>query len=262
MIFISHNHQDKAVVEQIAIRLKDIFGIANVFYDSWSMQPGEGIIDKMNEGLTNCKLFLFFVSKNSLQSKMVALEWQNALLKATKGQTKLIPIKLDDCMMPPILAQTLYIDLFSNGIEITLKQVVDIISGKNTFRPGPQEFSNLRSYMYSQGKDIIIEIQAIHYLEPNSKFMLLSKQTIDEISVKFLENGMFTGGYDEGVTSPHGERFNGFIVGKEKSTIPGFPIKIIAKGVREDIIVKILGVLHESAQNKWRIIPTVLGKPI
>jgi len=51
MIFLSHNHKDKEVVEQIAIRLKDIFGQDHVFYDSWSMQPGDGIIDKMNEAL-------------------------------------------------------------------------------------------------------------------------------------------------------------------------------------------------------------------
>ena len=74
MIFVSHNHKDKEIVEQIALRLRDTFSQDNVFYDSWSMQPGDGIIDKMNEGLADCELFLFFVSKNSLQSNMVKLE--------------------------------------------------------------------------------------------------------------------------------------------------------------------------------------------
>lgn len=68
MIFLSHNFKDG-----------DIFGQENVFYDSWSIQPGDGIIDKMNDGLTQCKLFFFFVSNNSLNSEMVKLEWQNAL---------------------------------------------------------------------------------------------------------------------------------------------------------------------------------------
>ncbi|NMB49512.1 MAG: TIR domain-containing protein [Bacteroidales bacterium] len=68
MIFHSHNFKDG-----------DIFGQENVFYDSWSIQPGDGIIDKMNDGLTQCKLFFFFVSNNSLNSEMVKLEWQNAL---------------------------------------------------------------------------------------------------------------------------------------------------------------------------------------
>ena len=58
-------------MEPIALRLRDIFGQENVFYDSWSIQPGDGIIDKMNDGLTQCKLFFFFVSNNSLNSEMV-----------------------------------------------------------------------------------------------------------------------------------------------------------------------------------------------
>lgn len=50
MIFLSHNYKDKPIVEPIAITLSTVYGMNNVFYDSWSMQPGEGIIDKMNEG--------------------------------------------------------------------------------------------------------------------------------------------------------------------------------------------------------------------
>lgn len=75
-IFISHNCKDKVIVEPIAVRLAEVFGRDNVFYDSWSIQPGEGIIEKMNQELFDCDFFFFFVSKNSLQSKMVKLEWQ------------------------------------------------------------------------------------------------------------------------------------------------------------------------------------------
>lgn len=51
MIFLSHNYKDKAVVEPIAIGLKNAFSQDNIFYDNWSIQPGDGIIDKMNERL-------------------------------------------------------------------------------------------------------------------------------------------------------------------------------------------------------------------
>ena len=86
MIFLSHNYKDKPVVEQVTLRLKSIYGIDKVFYDSWSIQPGDGIIDKMNEGLSNCKFFLFFISQNSLSSNMVKLEWQNALFRISQGK--------------------------------------------------------------------------------------------------------------------------------------------------------------------------------
>ena len=127
MIFLSHNYRDKPIVEPIAIKLSTVYGINNVFYDSWSMQPGEGVIDKMNEGLENCKFFFFFVSKNSLDSNMVKLEWQNALYKATQNKAKLIPVKLDDCLMPAILMQTLYIDIYGKGFEFGLRQIIDVI---------------------------------------------------------------------------------------------------------------------------------------
>lgn len=130
---ISHTAKDKTIVEPIALRLAQVYGQNNVFYDSWSIQPGDGIIDKMNEGLTNCKFFFFFVSKNSLQSNMVKLEWQNAILKASNGTAKLIPVKLDDCMMPALLLQTLYIDVFGKGLENAIRQMIDIINGANTF---------------------------------------------------------------------------------------------------------------------------------
>ncbi|MEK9213319.1 toll/interleukin-1 receptor domain-containing protein [Sphingomonas sp. 2378] len=65
-VFLSHQHGDKPVVEPIAIALKDKLGEANVFYDSWSIKPGEGIIDRMNEGMTAPDFVFFFVSENSL----------------------------------------------------------------------------------------------------------------------------------------------------------------------------------------------------
>src|SRR4051794_22504450 len=79
VIFISHTHADKPVVEPFALKLAEVFGEDQIFYDSWSIQPGEGIIDKMNEGLGATSVLFFFVSKKSLTSKMVDLEWQNAL---------------------------------------------------------------------------------------------------------------------------------------------------------------------------------------
>ena len=82
MIFLSHNSKDKRIVEPFANKLAEVFDRENVFYDSWSIQPGDGIIDKMESGLTDAKYFFFFVSENSLKSNMVKLEWQNAIIKA------------------------------------------------------------------------------------------------------------------------------------------------------------------------------------
>jgi len=185
MIFLSHNHADKPVVEPIAIRLRAIFGENQVFYDSWSIQPGDGIIAKMNEGLTSPKFVFFFVSANSLKSDMVKLEWQNALYKSTKGECKIIPVRVDGSQMPAVLLQNLYIDLFANGVETAIVQMVNVIQGNNTFTPQHMGFSNL-TYKVSGDpqKSVDIVISASHLMEPNPDFLLLVTNSQDELKLE------------------------------------------------------------------------------
>ena len=53
MIFISHQHSDKEFIGEIAEMLKNLYGEEKVFYDDWSIKPGENIINEMNTGLEN-----------------------------------------------------------------------------------------------------------------------------------------------------------------------------------------------------------------
>lgn len=258
MIFLSHNSNDKVLVEQFALRLKDTFGQANVFYDSWAIQPGDGIIDRMNEGLASCKLFLFFVSKRSLQSSMVKLEWQNAVMKAAKGDCKIIPIKLDDCLMPPILVQSLYIDLFGQGLEIALRQVVDVANGKNTFSPRPQSFSNLHAYAYSEGENTIVECHAEHYMEPISHFLFLVDNTENEVSITIKFAGMCTSGFNKDINLNNGITCNGQLISVEQPTVPGFPLVVQIKPSGE-AKAKLIGVLHEKKRGEWVGMPLTMG---
>lgn len=260
MIFISHNYKDKPIVEQIALRLRDIYGQNEVFYDSWSIQPGDGIIDKMNEGLGDCELFLFCVSKNSLQSKMVTLEWQNAVIKASKGETKIIPIKMDDCLMPPILLQSLYIDLFGQGLEVAMRQIVDITSGRNTFQPGAQEFSNLRAYKWIEEGKINIECHAEHYLEPISNFLFLTENSEEEIDLNCTSDNSYTHGFNKDLKLNNGKTVNGIFTSINRGTVPGFPFAIEAKS-KNGVQIDILGVMHEKKKNSWNIIPLNNSKP-
>lgn len=117
MIFISYNHNDEQLVDMIARRLELEFGRDNIFYDKWSMQPGDSIIGKMNEGLEQFTTFFYFLSPNSLTSKMVAKEWQSALNKAVNEKLRFVAVRLADCKPPAILTDTLYIDLYGKGLD-------------------------------------------------------------------------------------------------------------------------------------------------
>ena len=258
MIFLSHNYNDKPVVEQVAIRLKSVYGQDNVFYDSWSIQPGDGIIDKMEEGLSNCKYFFYFVSKNSIQSKMVKLEWQNALFRAAQNVIKFIPIRMDDSIMPSLLMQSLYIDLYSNGLDVAIRQMIDVINGNNTYRDPTKQFSNLVAYKYWEGDKLIIECKALHYLEPVSYFAFCTQANINDLIVNLRHESMCMTNEMNGVTLQNGHKTNIIIRGIERGTLPDFPFTVEITS-KTGTIFDIEAVLHKSSHELYSPIPLLIA---
>ncbi|WP_458008594.1 toll/interleukin-1 receptor domain-containing protein [Flavobacterium sp. PL002] len=255
MIFISHNHADKIIIEPIAVKLADIFGKEKVFYDSWSMQPGDGLIDKMNEGLEKCTHFFYFVSKNSIGSNMVKMEWQNAVYKASKGNCKVIPIRLDATSMPPILSQSLYIDLYSNGLDATVGQMVNVIQGNSNFNASTNSFSNLSFKIESQTEtDITFKIYASHYLEPISNFLILVKNAEGELNFSLPTEGMFNGGFNKDVKLSNGNIVNAELMKASRGITPTMPMTILITKDKK-IELKFVGILHQTSESDYTPIP-------
>mgnify|MGYP000320943743 CR=1 FL=1 len=253
-IFLSHNYNDKPVVEPVAIKLKDIFGLDQVFYDSWSIKPGDGIIDKMNEGLDAPEFVFFFVSTNSLKSDMVKLEWQNALYSASKGKTRLIPIRVDGTEMPAILLQSLYIDMHTQGIEATISQIVSICQGDVSFTAQHQGFSNLSFSIEEASEDsITIVIRASHLMEPNPSFMFLVDNTDKEISYGIGD--AFRGGFNEQMPIGGGNTSNGIGMRPMFSSLtPTIPLRATFTKIA-DADINLIGVMHERSENYWVPVP-------
>ena len=133
MIFISYNHNDEEIVDRIVKRLDIEFGRKNIFYDKWSIQPGDSIIGKMNEGIEKADVFFYFLSSNSLKSKMVSREWQSALMQSINDRLKFIPIRIEDCQIPSIMKDILFIDLFNIGIIETIEKMKKCINESNEY---------------------------------------------------------------------------------------------------------------------------------
>jgi hypothetical protein len=249
MIFLSHNFKDKPVVEQFAIPLRAAFGQDHVFYDSWSIQPGEGIIDRMNSGLTEASLFFFFVSQSSLASDMVKLEWQNALMKAAKGRLRFIPIRMDASPMPAILTQTVYLDLFSNGLAVTQRQVMDLAKGNNVFEQQFKGFSNVVGTYRTSGQTLEVTLKAAHFLEPVCEFLFITKANQDDYQYEVLNETMFGWGF--GVDQDFGDQKVNFIkLSKHSALVPGFPfrVKLTPNPGRQ---VTFDGVYHRKSEDSW-----------
>lgn len=172
-IFISHNSKDKPIVGEIAQQLASAFGQENVFYDSWSIQPGDDILDRMNEGLEKSDVFFFFMSPNSLSSDMVKIEWQSALFRKIKqNNVRFIPVLIGDTTIPSLIAQKLYIDIIHNGIEAGIRQMVDIVKGSNTYHANDQVVDNLVQKSQINGNKLSIKISARFYMEPIAQFLI------------------------------------------------------------------------------------------
>lgn len=258
MIFLSHNHKDKPVIEPIAIRLKEIFGQDKIFYDSWSIQPGDGIIDKMNQGLENPEFVFLFASENSLNSNMVKIEWQNALFKATQGQCKIIPIRVSDCNMPNVLLQNLYIDMFSLGIEATILNIINIIQGNNSFTPQYNQFSNL-TYKITKNTNSQIDIivSASHLMEPSVSFIVLTKNKSDEATLKINGGSPTVGGFEANIKLNNGKVFNGWAVTpmNVSAITPNIPLDITITSQKESVDVSFEGLLHKTGRDKYDPLP-------
>jgi hypothetical protein len=255
MIFLSYNHNDKIIIEPIAERLADIFGRDNVFYDSWSIQPGDGIIDRMNEGLQNATHFFFFVSGNSINSKMVKMEWQNAIFKSSKGNCKVIPIRLDETSMPPILAQSLYIDMYSNGLETTITQMVNVIQGNSTYISSNNKFSNLTYSFKKESSNIYhIKIFASHFMEPIPDFLIMVKNNENELSFSLPKESNYISGFTKNLELSTKEVVNAQLIRSLLPITPKIPLLIEVK-INNNAEFNFVGVMHKSGEDIYELIP-------
>jgi hypothetical protein len=260
MIFISHNHADKPLVEHIAVRLAAAFWQGNVFYDSWSIQPGDGIIDRMSEALGKCTHFFFFVSANSLKSRMVSLEWQNALLRATKGQCKLVPVRCDASEMPPIMIQSLYIDLYSVGADAAIAQIADVVNGISTFKGPNQPLSNLVFVATGSTTELVVTIKTKHYLEPIGSVLILIENGQDEFTAKPINEDPYKGGFNPSVQLDTGEPVNGFLVTVFRGITPSMPLRVQLNSTTGKPLV-FRGVLHQKTHDRWEGVPVEQEPP-
>lgn len=256
-IFLSHNHNDKPLVEAVALKLAGIFGHDQVFYDSWSIKPGDGIIDQMNKGLEAPEFVFFFVSGSSLASGMVKLEWQNALYAASKGKTRIVPVRIDGSEMPPVLKQTLFIDMHTVGLEAAIAQIVGVSQGNASFTPQHQGFSNL-SYVATGPVDGWVEIvvKASHLMEPNPSFALIVDNTEAELEWEMSNRQPYIGGYSAGAfNKTDGTTANVVSFRPMGGTLtPNHPLRFRVKP-KASATVKILGLFHQNGETNWVPVP-------
>lgn len=124
--FISYSNEDANNVERVAQYLSE--SSFDVWFDKWSVTPGEEWRKQLDGALTKSNVVLFFIGAKK-ESKMQKYELE-LIFKDKIGNTKtIIPILLPGSVMentPPFLIDKQFVDL-RNGID-DVKQLNILIS--------------------------------------------------------------------------------------------------------------------------------------
>lgn len=258
MIFISYNHKDQQLVDMVVRQLEISFGKNNIFYDRWSMQPGDSIIGKMNEGLEKYTTFFYFLSSNSLESNMVTREWQSALMSSVNSGLKFVPIRLDDCNPPAIMKDLLYIDLYGIGIDEAILQMKAVINEENNYKPLENK-DNLICYLHVKSEyEIEFEIMATMFTVHDVNFGFIHNNDIENFDIIISTDPILycsTGEFSETLTSGEVKKYNITCRKLYRSLSPKNPFKgTIKTQVQTPELIDVVQILSDKEINSIPII--------
>ena len=134
--FLSYNAKDRDYVESIASSLQEEAGLA-VFFDLWSIIPGDSWQEALEEGLAQASTCVIFFGKHGLGP------WQRQEMRAALERRveeegfRVIPVILPDSEnlspgdLPSFLGQFSCLDLRRFSVEESISELVVGILGQN-----------------------------------------------------------------------------------------------------------------------------------
>ena len=108
-VFLSHSSRDKAVVRDLAERLRED-GL-RVWLDAWEIRPGDNIPHRIEEGLEHSRVLVLCMSAHAFGSDWAQLESQTFRFRdPLNRERRFIPLRLDDAPPKGSLAQFSHIN--------------------------------------------------------------------------------------------------------------------------------------------------------
>ncbi len=108
-VFLSYSSKDREIVHSLAERLKQD-GL-RVWLDAWAIQPGDSIPLKIQRSLEQSRTLLMCMSPAYFDSEWGKLEHLTLLFRdPTNARRRFIPLLIEDCSPPDIIAQFARID--------------------------------------------------------------------------------------------------------------------------------------------------------
>ena len=126
-IFLSHNSNDKDVVEAIGSWFSNEG--YEIWLDKWCMTPGDSLIEKIGEGIESSDKLVVFLSPSSVDANWVKKEVASGLILELAeekgfGEKFVIPVLLKKCKVPIMLRDKLYADFTDKSFEAACDQLL------------------------------------------------------------------------------------------------------------------------------------------
>lgn len=106
-LFLSHNHNDSARVEALAVALSQQHGL-RVWLDKWECNPGK-LAPQCAAGIRASRFTVVVGSQTAIDSQWVTWEWREHLALNPEAD-HLLPIKLEPLQLPHELDANLWLD--------------------------------------------------------------------------------------------------------------------------------------------------------
>jgi hypothetical protein len=133
-VFISYSHKDKQFVAALTDLLES--KRLKVWYDDFSILPGDSIIEKLARGIENSKCFVVVLSPDFVRSGWCKSELSMAINLAlgtkSKRRVKLLPVLYKKCNIPLYLRPYKYADLQTENFQKGFSEILDTLRVKAT----------------------------------------------------------------------------------------------------------------------------------
>lgn len=196
-VFICYSHEDKDFVEKLSVDL--VKNKIHIWLDTWELQVGDSLIEKIDEAITESEAILVVLSKSSLESAWCKKELNASLIRELSEKNVLVlPLLIEDCEIPLFLREKKYADFktdYNEALRLTLETIAKFTSenlGRFKLKDSINDF-NISWGMEGDFFKIEIYIVSIPPKDPYSvltKIELYGNEVVTEKFLKLLENGI------------------------------------------------------------------------
>lgn len=136
-MFIGYRRGHEKFAEALARRLGQEGMVP--WFDKWDILAGDSVPGKIEEGLRESMAFIPIITADYQQGRWATDELHAAIVKRLEQDYKIIPVLLEECERPELIAHLRYVDMSAQApeaFEVKFGELVDGIYGLdlNPFR--------------------------------------------------------------------------------------------------------------------------------